>query len=52
MKIKCGHPASLYAATKTSNELMAHSYSHLYNLPCTGLGFTVYGPWGRPMWHQ
>ncbi len=43
------HPASLYAATKTSNELMAHSYSHLYNLPCTGLRFfTVYGPWGRP----
>ncbi len=43
------HPASLYAATKKSNELMAHSYSHLYNLPCTGLRFfTVYGPWGRP----
>lgn len=43
------HPASLYAATKKSNELMAHSYSHLYNLPTTGLRFfTVYGPWGRP----
>lgn len=43
------HPASLYAATKKSNELMAHVYSHLYNLPCTGLRFfTVYGPWGRP----
>ena len=43
------HPVSLYAATKKANELMAHSYSHLYNLPCTGLRFfTVYGPWGRP----
>jgi UDP-glucuronate 4-epimerase len=43
------HPVSLYAATKKSNELMAHSYSHLYNLPSTGLRFfTVYGPWGRP----
>jgi UDP-glucuronate 4-epimerase len=43
------HPVSLYAATKKSNELMAHSYAHLYGLPCTGLGFfTVYGPWGRP----
>jgi UDP-glucuronate 4-epimerase len=43
------HPISLYAATKKANELMAHSYSHLYNLPCTGLRFfTVYGPWGRP----
>ena len=43
------HPVSLYAATKKSNELMAHSYSHLYNLPTTGLRFfTVYGPWGRP----
>lgn len=43
------HPLSLYAATKKSNELMAHSYSHLYNLPVTGLRFfTVYGPWGRP----
>ena len=43
------HPVSLYAATKKSNELMAHAYSHLYNLPTTGLRFfTVYGPWGRP----
>ena len=43
------HPLSLYAATKKSNELMAHSYSHLYNLPTTGLRFfTVYGPWDRP----
>jgi UDP-glucuronate 4-epimerase len=43
------HPVSLYAATKKANELMAHSYSHLYNIPCTGLRFfTVYGPWGRP----
>lgn len=43
------HPVSLYAATKKSNELMAHAYSHLYGLPCTGLRFfTVYGPWGRP----
>ncbi len=43
------HPISLYAASKKSNELMAHSYSHLYNLPCTGLRFfTVYGPWSRP----
>jgi UDP-glucuronate 4-epimerase len=43
------HPVSLYAATKKANELMAHSYSHLYGLPCTGLRFfTVYGPWGRP----
>jgi len=43
------HPVSLYAATKKSNELMAHSYSHLYGLPTTGLRFfTVYGPWGRP----
>ncbi len=43
------HPVSLYAATKKSNELMAHSYSHLYQLPTTGLRyFTVYGPWGRP----
>lgn len=43
------HPLSLYAATKRSNELMAHSYAHLYALPCTGLRFfTVYGPWGRP----
>jgi len=43
------HPISLYAATKKSNELIAHSYCHIYNLPCTGLRFfTVYGPWGRP----
>ena len=42
-------PISLYAATKKSNELIAHSYSHLYGLPVTGLRFfTVYGPWGRP----
>ena len=46
---KVDHPVSLYAATKKSNELMAHSYSHLYNIPTTGLRFfTVYGPWGRP----
>jgi len=43
------HPVSLYAATKKANELLAHSYSHLYGLPTTGLRyFTVYGPWGRP----
>ena len=43
------HPASLYAATKKANELMAHCYAHLYAIPCTGLRFfTVYGPWGRP----
>ncbi len=43
------HPLSLYAATKKSNELMAHTYSHLYNIPVSGLRFfTVYGPWGRP----
>ena len=43
------HPVSFYAATKKANELMAHSYSHLYSLPTTGLRFfTVYGPWGRP----
>ncbi len=43
------HPVSLYAASKKSNELMAHTYSHLFGLPCTGLRFfTVYGPWGRP----
>lgn len=43
------HPVSLYAASKKANELMAHSYSHLFGLPCTGLRFfTVYGPWGRP----
>ena len=46
------HPVSLYAATKKSNELMAHSYSHLYDLPTTGLRFfTVYGPWGALIWH-
>jgi UDP-glucuronate 4-epimerase len=44
-----GHPMSLYAATKRANEVMAHSYSHLFKLPTTGLRFfTVYGPWGRP----
>ncbi|MFZ5511169.1 MAG: SDR family NAD(P)-dependent oxidoreductase, partial [Pseudomonadota bacterium] len=43
------HPVSMYAATKKANELMAHTYSHLYGLPTTGLRFfTVYGPWGRP----
>jgi UDP-glucuronate 4-epimerase len=43
------HPVSLYGATKKANELMAHTYSSLYGLPCTGLRFfTVYGPWGRP----
>src|SRR6185437_13128153 len=43
------HPISLYAASKKANELMAHTYSHLYGLPATGLRFfTVYGPWGRP----
>lgn len=43
------HPVSLYAATKKSNELMAHAYSHIFNIPTTGLRFfTVYGPWGRP----
>jgi UDP-glucuronate 4-epimerase len=43
------HPLSLYAASKKANELMAHTYSHLYDLPATGLRFfTVYGPWGRP----
>jgi UDP-glucuronate 4-epimerase len=43
------HPVSLYAATKKANELMAHAYSHLYGMACTGLRFfTVYGPWGRP----
>jgi len=46
---RCDHPVSMYAATKRSNELMAHTYSHLYNLPVTGLRFfTVYGPLGRP----
>lgn len=48
-KSSIAHPASVYAASKKSNELMAHAYSHLYQLPCTGLRlFTVYGPWGRP----
>jgi UDP-glucuronate 4-epimerase len=43
------HPVSLYAASKKANELMAHTYSHLFNIPTTGLRFfTVYGPWGRP----
>jgi UDP-glucuronate 4-epimerase len=43
------HPISLYAATKKANEMMAHSYAHLFGVPCTGLRFfTVYGPWGRP----
>ncbi len=46
---KTNHPISVYAATKKSNELLAHTYSHLYNMPTTGLRFfTVYGPWGRP----
>jgi UDP-glucuronate 4-epimerase len=49
VKDNVDHPISLYAATKKANELMAHSYSHLYKLPTTGLRFfTVYGPWGRP----
>lgn len=49
IKDNVDHPISLYAASKKSNELIAHSYSHLYNLPCTGLRFfTVYGPYGRP----
>lgn len=48
-KDSIAHPVSLYAATKKTNELMAHVYSHLFNLPTTGLRFfTVYGPWGRP----
>ena len=48
-KDSTNHPVSLYAATKLSNELIAHSYSHLYGIPSTGLRFfTVYGPWGRP----
>ncbi len=48
-KDPANHPISLYAATKRSNELLAHSYSHLYNIPSIGLRFfTVYGPWGRP----
>ncbi len=49
VKHNVDHPVSLYAATKKSNELLAHSYAHLYGLPVTGLRFfTVYGPWGRP----
>ena len=49
IKDRVDHPISLYAATKKSNELLAHSYSHLYSLPTTGLRFfTVYGPYGRP----
>jgi UDP-glucuronate 4-epimerase len=49
VKDNVDNPVSLYAATKKANELMAHTYSHLYNLPTTGLRFfTVYGPWGRP----
>lgn len=49
IKDNVDHPVSLYAATKKSNELMAHTYSHLYGIPTTGLRFfTVYGPWGRP----
>tara|TARA_A100001035_G_C27762138_1_gene491776 strand:+ start:503 stop:1522 length:1020 start_codon:yes stop_codon:yes gene_type:complete len=48
-KNSVNHPVSLYAATKKANEIMAHSYSHLFNIPSTGLRFfTVYGPWGRP----
>lgn len=47
--VNIDHPLSLYAATKKANELMAHTYSHLFNIPTTGLRFfTVYGPWGRP----
>ena len=49
---KVDNPVSLYAATKKSNELMAHAYSKLYNIPSTGLRFfTVYGPAGRQIWH-
>jgi UDP-glucuronate 4-epimerase len=49
VKDNVDHPISLYAASKKANELMAHAYSHLYRIPCTGLRFfTVYGPWGRP----
>ena len=48
-KVSASHPISTYAATKRSNELMAHAYSNLFKLPTTGLRFfTVYGPWGRP----
>ena len=49
VKMNVDHPVSLYAASKKSNELMAHTYSHLFGIPSTGLRFfTVYGPWGRP----
>lgn len=49
VKDNTNHPISLYAATKKANELMAHSYAHLFGIPCTGLRFfSVYGPWGRP----
>lgn len=49
VKDNVDHPVSLYAATKKANEAMAHSYAHLFGIPCTGLRFfTVYGPWGRP----
>ena len=49
--IDCNEPIQLYAATKKSNEMIAHSYSSIYKLPTTGLRFfTVYGPWGRPIW--
>jgi UDP-glucuronate 4-epimerase len=49
VKDNVDHPLSLYAASKKTNELMAHSYAHLFDIPCTGLRFfTVYGPWGRP----
>jgi UDP-glucuronate 4-epimerase len=49
LRVVVDHPVSLYAATKRANELIAHSYSHLYRFPATGLRFfTVYGPWGRP----
>ena len=47
--VNVDHPINIYSATKKANELIAHSYSHLYDLPCTGIRFfTVYGPWGRP----
>ena len=49
MRQNVDHPLALYGATKKANELLAHSYSHLFSLPTTGLRFfTVYGPWGRP----
>ena len=51
-KSNVDHPVSIYAASKKSNELMAHAYSHLYSLPSTGLRFfTVYGPWGDQICH-